>query len=62
MAPICLRLNKKSELRCTIAKDHAADFKINNGLEPEHVLQVVNVTLRVGVTVHNFVAQNSNND
>ena len=39
----------------SVAKDHA---KINNGLEAERVLQVVNVTLRVDVTVHNFVAQN----
>jgi len=57
--PIRLRFNKKRELRCTIAKDHA---KINNGLEAERVLQVVNVTLRVDVTVHNFVAQNLNDD
>jgi 3-oxoacyl-ACP reductase-like protein len=43
---IRLCLNKKSDLRRTIAKDNAADFKITNGLEAEHVLQVVNVTPR----------------
>jgi fatty acid synthase subunit alpha, fungi type len=41
---ICLSLNKTSELRRAIARDNAADFKITNGLEAEHVLQVVNVT------------------
>jgi len=50
MTPIRLSLNKKSEHRCTIAKD-SADFKINNGLEAERVLQVVNVALRVDLTV-----------
>ncbi|KZT01368.1 fatty acid synthase [Laetiporus sulphureus 93-53] len=39
-------LNKKSELRRTIARDNAADFKTVNGVEAERVLQTVNVTPR----------------
>ncbi|EMD40218.1 hypothetical protein CERSUDRAFT_122278 [Gelatoporia subvermispora B] len=37
-------LNKKSELRRAIARDNAADFKVVNGIEAEHVLQTVDVT------------------
>jgi fatty acid synthase subunit alpha, fungi type len=46
MTRIRLSLNKTSELRRAIARDNAADFKITNSLEAEHVLQVVNVTPR----------------
>lgn len=39
-------LNKKSELRRSVARDNAADFKTINGVEAERVLQTVNVTPR----------------
>ena len=39
-------LAKKSELRRSIARDNAADFKVINGVEAERVLQTVNVTPR----------------
>ncbi|OJT02257.1 Fatty acid synthase subunit alpha [Trametes pubescens] len=39
-------LAKKSELRRTVARDNAADFKVINGVEAERVLQTVNVTPR----------------
>ncbi|RDX57079.1 fatty acid synthase [Lentinus brumalis] len=39
-------LAKKSELRRSIARDNAADFKIINGVQAERVLQTVNVTPR----------------
>ncbi|TFK78560.1 hypothetical protein K466DRAFT_606870 [Polyporus arcularius HHB13444] len=39
-------LAKKSELRRSIARDSAADFKIINGVQAERVLQTVNVTPR----------------
>ncbi|GBE85483.1 hypothetical protein SCP_0706700 [Sparassis crispa] len=44
-------LNKKSELRRTIARDNAADFKMINGVEAECVLQTVNVVLRTNFKV-----------
>ncbi|KDQ57051.1 hypothetical protein JAAARDRAFT_35647 [Jaapia argillacea MUCL 33604] len=43
---IRLNINKKSELRRSIARDNAADFKTINGGEAERVLQSVNVTPR----------------
>ena len=39
-------LRKKSELRRSIARDNAADFKTINGVEAERVLQTVHVTPR----------------
>ncbi|EIW84299.1 fatty acid synthase [Coniophora puteana RWD-64-598 SS2] len=43
---IRLDLNKKSELRRSIARDNALDFKVINGVEGEAVLQTVNVVPR----------------
>lgn len=39
-------INQQSELRRAIAKDNAADFKIENGVDAERVLQTVSVTPR----------------
>ncbi|KZW02887.1 fatty acid synthase [Exidia glandulosa HHB12029] len=39
-------INQQSELRRAIAKDNAADFKVENGVDAERVLQTVSVTPR----------------
>ena len=50
LADITLRirenLQKKSELRRSIARDNAADFKTINGVQAERVLETVNITPR----------------
>ena len=46
---ICLSLNKKSELRCAIARDSSADFKVINA---ERFLQTINVTPRANFRFH----------
>ncbi|KAK2463415.1 hypothetical protein APHAL10511_004501 [Amanita phalloides] len=43
---IRVSLNRKSEIRRTIARDNAADFKIIHGVEAERLMQTVNVLPR----------------
>jgi fatty acid synthase subunit alpha len=43
---IRINLNQKAELRRSIARDNAAEFKVINGAEAERVLQTVNITPR----------------
>jgi fatty acid synthase subunit beta len=43
---ICLALYKKSDLRRSIARDNAADYKILNGVEAQRLLQTVSVVPR----------------
>jgi len=42
-------LRKKSELRCVITRDNAADFRIINGVQAGRVLQTVHVTPRANL-------------
>ena len=43
---IRININQKAELRRSIARDNAAEFKVINGAEAERVLQTVNITPR----------------